>query len=64
MANSLNQELEGKRVVLKDGSTVTVTGGFGASGFTMGRALFVKDDTGREYRVDGYDVKALAKAGD
>ena len=60
MGNSLRQNLKGKRVVLKDGSIVTVWGGFGANPRTRGSALFVKDDQGNKYRVDGFDVKELA----
>jgi len=72
MANSLNQGLRGKYVLISkrvlkpeyhDAAkrVFLVTGGFGASAHTMGRALFgqfVCD--GRWDRYDGYDVERLA----
>ena len=72
MANSLNQELSGKVVVLKkDGlkpeyhdikqRLFKVSGGFGASSFTNGSVLFgtfLSD--GEECRMNGYDVERLA----
>lgn len=71
MANSLNMNLEGKTVILRQsffraGLVATdhpfeVGGGFGAQPFTQGRALggtFLSD--GEVTRVDGYDVERLA----
>lgn len=68
MANALKQDIpEGNVVLLKKRPKVRmlVTGGFGLSDFTMGRAVFgylLEDDGEREsIRIDGYDIKAIDK---
>ncbi|KKL78829.1 hypothetical protein LCGC14_2020940 [marine sediment metagenome] len=72
MGNSLNQDLEGKVVVLAKGSLRSeyhelkhrlfrVSGGFGAKSYTIGTALFgtfLAD--GDKGRMEGYDVERLA----
>lgn len=72
MGNSLNIELEGKHVLISKERlkpeyhdeakrVFLVKGGFGASSFTIGRALFgefVSD--GEKCRQDGYGVERLA----
>jgi hypothetical protein len=72
MANTLNENLTGRVVVLSAKRMkpeyqdlkyrlFKVSGGFGAQGYTMGRALFgtfLVD--GEEARMDGYDVERLA----
>jgi hypothetical protein len=70
MANSLNLELTGKRVILsgsryrgnKEERMFLCESGFGCHSFTSGRAIygkFVKD--GEECRVDGYEIEGLAE---
>lgn len=72
MANSLNEELTGKVVVLRESRfkeeykalqfrVFEVSGGFGADSYTAGTALFgtfLVD--GEQARMNGYDVERLA----
>jgi len=72
MANSLDQNLEGKVVVLRKKifkpeyrdikyRVFKVTGGFGAYANTIGRALFgIHLIDGERARYDGFDVERLA----
>tara|TARA_Y100000034_G_scaffold25708_1_gene30458 strand:+ start:3003 stop:3563 length:561 start_codon:yes stop_codon:yes gene_type:complete len=74
MANTLNQELTGKYVVLRkkiyedifpqeEDRVFFVTGGFGANKNAMGNALYgVLVSTGSEFRAEGYHVLKLATA--
>ncbi len=67
MSNSLGIELEGKIVRIKKSKAGSrkdrrfrVTGGFGASAYTMGTALigiFLED--GERSRLSGFDVERL-----
>lgn len=70
MANALNENLDGKRVVIKkkylkeqyhdeEKRTVEVMGGFGAKSFTSGTALFVRWPDGEESRVSGDWVERI-----
>ena len=71
MANSLDQELEGKYVVVDEKAynktkddierVFLCEAGFGCSAETLGRAIFGKFVfDGEECRVEGYHVKRLA----
>ena len=60
MANSLNQEVEGKYVIAH-GKVWLCTGGFGTSPNTGGNAIFATDvATGESARLSGYNLKRLA----
>lgn len=70
MANSLNADIEGKIIVLKEDCFAEkrepyrrlfkVTGGFGTKSFTSGTALFGEFMNGNKFRMSGYDVERLA----
>lgn len=71
MANSLNEDLTGRYVVLREdrmaaGYTelkhrvVLVKGGFGASPFTSGTMIVVEGVDGEGFSMRGYDVERFA----
>jgi hypothetical protein len=72
MANSLNENLDGRFVILKEESLAEdyraieyrvfkVTGGFGASAGTLGSALFGESPfDGEKWRADSFDVERFA----
>jgi hypothetical protein len=72
MANTLNEQLEGRFVVLKaegmapayrdiNSRIYKVEGGFGASSFTAGTGLFgYSPCDGEKWRADGSDVERFA----
>ncbi len=72
MANALGENLEGRYVVLRESAVAPryhnikyrvflVTGGFGASSFTAGSALFGESPfDGEKWRADGHDVDRYA----
>jgi len=72
MANSLGEDLTDRYVILSEENMAEeyraieyrvfkVTGGFGASSFTSGRALMgVSPIDGEKWRADGYDVERFA----
>jgi hypothetical protein len=68
MANRLNLDLTGKRVVLvgpgpeKD-RTVLCQGGFGCQSFTMGTKIYGVDARGETVSFRGDDVEKLAEEG-
>jgi len=66
MGNYLNIDLTDKKIKLLEkyndeslnnrNDVFIVTGGFGSSSETIGRALFIKSEkTGKTYRIDAYD---------
>lgn len=72
MGNYLYIELTNKKIKLLEEYNDTelnnredvfiVTGGFGASPDTMGRALFITSEkTGKKYRIDAYDKIELVE---
>ncbi len=65
MANALERGIqEGERLVLTDGTKVKAKGGFGMQAFTMGSAIFVENEDGAGFRIDGLediDVEATKK---
>ena len=71
MANSLNVDLTDKVVRFKPGvlkpeyahMTFKVSGGFGASPFTSGRALFGEFEDGEKCRMNGEDVLEIVEDG-
>lgn len=72
MSNSLNDNLEGRYVILSEDSMAPefraiehrvfkVSGGFGASSFTAGSALLgMSPNDGEKWRADGHDVERYA----
>jgi hypothetical protein len=60
--NSLNRELKkGDRLVLDDGQECLIeTEGFGCRPAARGTAIYVKNDAGREGRIEGSDIDAKA----
>lgn len=68
MANSLNENLLGKRVRFKDRlhlkdefQEAVVFGGNGSSPVKSGTALFVRFDNGEKASFDGYDVAEIVE---
>lgn len=64
MANSLNTELTGKKVLMEGDCpeperTVTVTGGFGASPVTAGTTLFATDINGQSIKLYSMEVEKI-----
>lgn len=74
MANSLGIDLQGKRVVVKDGiynvpsseadRTFICKGGFGCRAFTMGQAIYGRFENHPELgeeRIEGSNIEKLAE---
>lgn len=62
--NRVNQDIEGKQVVMEGAGTeaertVTVTGGFGADKLSRGSSIFVKDANGNSFKMDGMEVERV-----
>ena len=70
MANSLNIDLTGKKIVVKEKyypnlseaeRTFTCNGGFGCKPHTMGGAVFGEFADGERCRIEGYEIEKEAE---